>query len=172
MMEFKHLEAVQEFTDSGQCGRIKLRSCKITWGNSFQVTLLFLTSTLPGKMLWMFYWLVTFTIQFTVNTLYSVVFFFSAGFVFVAFFMYSNFIWSKCAYFKCLAIPSQTYLNCNSLCVQCFKLRLLGVFMRNMTSHVIGSLCGREYLCTTPTNYTVINMHSSFIVINVDELTE
>lgn len=111
------------------------------------------------------------------NTIHSKYFifcclFFSAGFVFVAFFMYSNFIWSKCAYFKCLAIPSQTYLNCNSLRVQCFKLRLLGVFMRNMTSHVIGSLCGREYLCTTPTNYTVINMHSSFIVINVDELTE
>ncbi|KAJ8411740.1 hypothetical protein AAFF_G00153780 [Aldrovandia affinis] len=30
-MEWKHVEAVQEFTAEGQCSKIKVRSCRITW---------------------------------------------------------------------------------------------------------------------------------------------
>ncbi|XP_014048431.1 apoptosis-stimulating of p53 protein 1 isoform X9 [Salmo salar] len=30
-MEWKHVEAVQEFTVEGQCSKIKVRSCRITW---------------------------------------------------------------------------------------------------------------------------------------------
>lgn len=36
-MEYKHVQAVQEFTRAGQCGRIKVCSCQIIWTNSQQV---------------------------------------------------------------------------------------------------------------------------------------
>ena len=77
-MEWKHVEAVQEFTAEGQCSKIKVRSCRITWDSQQVISAVFLRDWyvfFPGVavLLYAYYvwlsgqfaWTETFTIEFT-----------------------------------------------------------------------------------------------------------